>query len=191
MNPFTLRQAPKTSQRSLEESKIHKKGKEAEKEKTRPNTLTLPTPCITSAHPFLRCKIPLDSAYNPRMVQETPIDTMHEYAHPLLATTSFLNLAVPAAIVLVVAAVLITVLAVYRRRMKADTDDTPIFTLSDLRRMRDEGQLSDEEFERARSKLVTNTHRKIAEFDSPDLARDRKPADRLKIEPKTPQPPPT
>jgi hypothetical protein len=123
------------------------------------------------------------------MVHETPIDTIPESAQPLLATASFLNLAVPAAIVLVVAAVLITVLAVYRRRMKADTDDAPIFTLSDLRRMRDEGQLSDEEFERARSKLVTNTHRKIAEFDSPDLARDRKTADNLRIDPKTPRPP--
>ncbi len=119
------------------------------------------------------------------MVQETPTDT----AAASLATASFLNLAVPAAVVLVVAAVLITVLAVYRRRMNSDTHDAPIFTLSDLRRMRNEGQLSDEEFERARSKLVTQSQRKIADFNPPDLARNRKPADQLKIEPKTPQPP--
>jgi hypothetical protein len=75
-----------------------------------------------------------------------------------------------------------------KRRFRDDGDDTPAaaaagFTLSDLRRMHRAGQLTDEEFERAKEKIVAAAQRAAerakpadgtVDRDSPDAIRARR-----------------
>ena len=71
-------------------------------------------------------------------------------------STTVVRIFVPLLILLVLAAVLIGALAFVRRKMHdGGTANTPRdFSLGDLRRLHRQGQLTDEEFERAKSKLV-------------------------------------
>ena len=54
--------------------------------------------------------------------------------------------------------VLFGVVALFRRIMLRDEPQaTPVFSLEDLRKMHRQGQLSDEEFDRARAKMIART----------------------------------
>src|SRR5688572_25342178 len=66
--------------------------------------------------------------------------------------------------------------AISRLRQWLREDDTPVspigFTLSDLRQLHKQGQMTDEEFERAKAKIVGSA--KAMTYKMPDpLARDR------------------
>ena len=62
------------------------------------------------------------------------------------------------------------------RQWLRDDDDTPVspigFTLSDLRQLHKQGQMTDEEYERAKSKIVGSAKAMAAKLPDP-LARDR------------------
>ncbi|MEA2709934.1 MAG: hypothetical protein QOF78_2535 [Phycisphaerales bacterium] len=60
--------------------------------------------------------------------------------------------------------------------LKEDEDPGPAigFTLSDLRALHKQGKMSDEEYERARAKMVAGAKALAAKLPDP-LARDRKP----------------
>ena len=68
--------------------------------------------------------------------------------------------------------------AISKLRQWLREDDTPGpsigFTLSDLRQLHKSGQMTDEEFERAKSKIVGSAKSMAAKLPDP-LARDRKP----------------
>ncbi len=51
------------------------------------------------------------------------------------------------------------------------------FTLADLRQLHRQGQLSDEEFERARTAIIAQTRAALATDDTTDLASDTGPED--------------
>lgn len=79
--------------------------------------------------------------------------------------------------VLLAAAIVLGVAALWlRRRLLSEEDADPVsmgFTLTDLRRMHEEGQLSDEEFDFARRKMVAKTRAQLldgqTEEDEPAL----------------------
>ncbi len=81
--------------------------------------------------------------------------------------------------VILLAAVFLGVVGYILRRRLLSEDDDPAaaepFTLSDLRRLHREGQLSDEEFERARAAIIARTraHLHKAEQDEDDTDADR------------------
>ena len=61
---------------------------------------------------------------------------------------------------------------VLHRRLRAQNDrsaQSSAFSLKDLRRMRDEGQLTAEEYERARTRVISQTQRSLNE-DAPQQA---------------------
>src|SRR5688572_4124331 len=63
------------------------------------------------------------------------------------------------------------------RRTLKEEDDAPSpigFTLSDLRQLHREGKMTDEEFERARGKMVAAAKEMAAKLPDP-LARERRP----------------
>jgi hypothetical protein len=66
--------------------------------------------------------------------------------------------------------------AISKLRQWLREDDTPApaigFTLSDLRQLHRQGQMTDEEFERAKAKIVGNAKSMAAKLPDP-LARDR------------------
>ena len=68
--------------------------------------------------------------------------------------------------------------AISRLRQWLREDDTPAptigFTLSDLRQLHKQGQMTDEEFERAKAKIVGSAKAMASKLPDP-LARDRKP----------------
>lgn len=52
------------------------------------------------------------------------------------------------------------IMMIVRRRIDASGSGTPVgFTLSDLKELRDRGELSDEEFERARQDVITRARK--------------------------------
>jgi len=67
--------------------------------------------------------------------------------------------------------------AISRLRQWLKEDDTPApgigFTLSDLRQLHKQGQMTDEEFERAKAKIIGGAKAMAAKLPDP-LARDRK-----------------
>ncbi|HQY87596.1 MAG TPA: SHOCT domain-containing protein [Tepidisphaeraceae bacterium] len=86
-----------------------------------------------------------------------------------------IDVVIPLAIILVIACGLMPVILWIRRRMR-DTDavtKAETFSISDLRKLRDSGQISDDEYVRAKAKMVSDTQQSLAKFSSPDLARDR------------------
>lgn len=85
--------------------------------------------------------------------------------------------------VIVAVALLGFAAAVMIRRRLADTPVTraPGFTLSELRRMRDEGQISPDEFERARAKMVETTRKSLEEPTEPPKEPRREP--KMNIDP--------
>lgn len=92
----------------------------------------------------------------------------------LLAQSSTLDAVIPLAIILVISCALMGIVLWVRRRLREnDPASEHSFSLSDLRRLRDSGQISEDEFIRAKAKMVADTHQKLAEFSSPDLARER------------------
>ena len=88
--------------------------------------------------------------------------------------------------------------AVMRLRRWLKEDDAPSggigFTLSDLRQLHKEGQMTDEEFERARAKMVAAGRAMAAKMPHP-LARPgqpgESPADQATAARRRPPPPPT
>ncbi|MFT3784726.1 MAG: hypothetical protein QM770_00985 [Tepidisphaeraceae bacterium] len=66
--------------------------------------------------------------------------------------------------VLALALVGIVLLALVRRKVRnLDATGGADFTLSDLRRLKESGQISNEEFERAKARMVAFSHAKMAE----------------------------
>lgn len=88
------------------------------------------------------------------------------------------------AILLVIAVAGFGIASLVRKRMNDAMQDTGIappadFTLSDLRKMHTAGQLTDEEFERAKGRIVAMTHAKLAkEAEKKDELID--PTDEIK-----------
>ena len=86
---------------------------------------------------------------------------------------SIVQMIVALGLVLVVTAVLLATLSVVRRRMRDDAAAAAGvgrgFTLNDLRTLHRQGKLSDEEFERAKSKLVSNVQSTLAKEKKPSL----------------------
>ena len=71
-----------------------------------------------------------------------------------------------------------------RRWLQSD-DETPVgvgFSLSDLRELRKRGQISEEEYERARTKMVGAAKEMAAKLPDP-LARNRRPGSELRQRP--------
>jgi hypothetical protein len=70
-----------------------------------------------------------------------------------------------------------------KRRMKAE-DDTPVtpsgFTLSDLRQMHRSGQLSDEEFARAKEKVVAAAQRAEERMKDPAVPVQKDSVDAIR-----------
>jgi uncharacterized membrane protein len=70
--------------------------------------------------------------------------------------------------VVVIAGVLLALLGVVRRRIREETAFVPKdFALSDLRDLHRDGKLTDEEFERAKAKLVSGVQAKLAKEAKP------------------------
>jgi flagellar motility protein MotE (MotC chaperone) len=93
---------------------------------------------------------------------------------------AYFHIVIPLAAILVAASVLLLMLARYRRQIREDSptvSTSTSLTLPDLRRLRESGQISPEEFERARQKIVSNAQRDLQHFQSPDLARERRVAE--------------
>lgn len=91
---------------------------------------------------------------------------------PILGTTSsaLTSIVIPLAIVLAIAGVLLAVLSVVRRRMKVESGHATDFTLTELRDLRAQGKLTEEEFERAKSLMVGKVHAKLAKEARPSNA---------------------
>lgn len=94
------------------------------------------------------------------------------------------RLIVPAVIVIVLAAVLLALLGLVRRRLRPSQEDAAArlmrgFTLDDLRQMKRDGQLTDVEFERAKAKLVASMQSAIK-----PKRTEAPPADAVIVEPK-------
>ncbi|MGH7175991.1 MAG: SHOCT domain-containing protein [Tepidisphaeraceae bacterium] len=73
--------------------------------------------------------------------------------------------------------VMFGVLAWVRKRLSADKEfHGEGFTLGDLRRLRESGQMSEEEFDRAKAKLVRSVHQSLAKEATKPAgpARDQK-----------------
>lgn len=70
----------------------------------------------------------------------------------------------PAALILVFAAILLGALSIVRRRMRQHDQPNLMrgFTLDDLRQLKREGKLTDEEFDKAKAKIVANVQRSLA-----------------------------
>jgi Flp pilus assembly protein TadG len=49
------------------------------------------------------------------------------------------------------------IILVLRKKLKSDFKETTTFTLSELKNLRDEGKMSDEEYERARQSIINQT----------------------------------
>lgn len=79
---------------------------------------------------------------------------------PLLAATSSATI-IASSLVLIglIVAGWVTVWQVRRRLTRPDDAGGSGFTLSDLRRLRDQGQMTDQEFERAKAKVVEAARR--------------------------------
>ena len=78
---------------------------------------------------------------------------------------------------ILLALLLVGFAAVSKLRQWLKTDDTPVglgFSLSDLRQLHREGKMTDEEFEKARSRIVAGAREMASKLPDP-LARDRKP----------------
>lgn len=80
------------------------------------------------------------------------------------------------------ALLLIGFFAISRLRQWLKEDDTPVggigFTLSDLRQLHKQGQMTDAEYERAKAKILGGAKAMAAKLPDP-LARDGKPTRRL------------
>lgn len=90
---------------------------------------------------------------------------------PILAqesSMSAMRMVLALAAVVIVAGILLSLLGVVRRRVREESGFTPKdFTLSDLRDLHRDGKLTDEEFERAKSKLVSGVQAKLAKESKP------------------------
>ena len=76
-----------------------------------------------------------------------------------------------------VALLLVGFYAVTRLRHWLKADDAPVgigFTLSDLRQLHRDGKMTDEEFEKAREKMMASAKAMAAKLPDP-LARNRRP----------------
>lgn len=77
---------------------------------------------------------------------------------------------IPLAIVLVCTGLLLAVLSIVRSRMRGEQHRPRDFTLTELRELHRTGQLTDEEFDRAKSLLVGKVHTSLAKEVKPSIA---------------------
>lgn len=88
-------------------------------------------------------------------------------------SVSIMNLLVALVAFLLISGLLLAALSIYRRRMHDAAGAPRDFALSDLRTLHREGKLTDEEFDRAKSKLVASMHTKLAGEKKPSLSDKR------------------
>jgi uncharacterized membrane protein len=89
----------------------------------------------------------------------------------LLATSTggtFSEVALWGAVLIIVVLIGWMVISAIRRRMNADTGAAVGYTLHDLRRMRESGELSEEEFQRARQAMIEQVKGATSENDAPE-----------------------
>lgn len=92
------------------------------------------------------------------------IDPLRSDSPPIL------KMIVPLAVVIIVAGVLLAGLSIVRRKMRQDAAaSAKDFSLGDLRTLHREGKLTDEEFERAKAKLVGNARSALIKETKPSL----------------------
>jgi hypothetical protein len=114
---------------------------------------------------------------------------MHNAVLWLLAQSSgsgdaTIRMAYMIGILLVIAVIGFAVASWVRKRMNDAMHDPGMtspadFTLSDLRKMHASGQITDEEFERAKGRIVAMTHAKIAK-DAAKKEELKEPTDEVK-----------
>ena len=96
------------------------------------------------------------------MFESLPLAAPADGASAVIRSVFWVLLTIVVTVVLVLLA-----LAVKKRFSAAgDVGPSPVgggFTVGDLRRMRDNGEISDEEFERARERIVAGAKRRLAE----------------------------
>ncbi len=86
------------------------------------------------------------------------------------SSTSVSTLVLALGVVVALTGGLLAALAVIRRRMREDAAQTPRdFSLGDLRSLHREGKLSDEEFERAKAKLVSGVRSTLQKEAKPSM----------------------
>jgi hypothetical protein len=91
-----------------------------------------------------------------------------------------LRIGIGLAAIVVIAAVGLVVLTVVRRRLNhASSSQAADFSLSDLRRLRDEGQISPDEFDRAKARIVSQAQQTLA---PPDSGKDKLATDEPKMD---------
>ena len=86
-----------------------------------------------------------------------------------------------------IALLLVGFFAVTRLRQWMKEDDAPVsigFTLSDLRDLRRQGKMSEEEYERARAKMMAGAKAMTSKLPDP-LARNRRPQNDQRTPPPT------
>jgi hypothetical protein len=95
------------------------------------------------------------------------------------SSTSVARIIYPLLVLLIMAAVLIGALAFVRRKVHAD--DSPSaprdFTLGDLRTLHREGKLTNEEFERAKAKLVHGVRETLKKEAKPSMVEQPFPGE--------------
>ena len=93
--------------------------------------------------------------------------------NPVLAQASsysVVQMVIALGVVVIIAGVLLAGLSVVRRRMREGaTFAARDFSLGDLRTLHREGKLSDEEFERAKAKLVSGVQSTLAKERKPSM----------------------
>src|SRR6185436_2540587 len=119
----------------------------------------------------------------------------HDATSTLLADSSVGSIFVWSFILIILVVIGAAGVMRLRRWLKEDDDTTPSggigFTLSDLRRLHKQGQMTDEEFERARAKMVEAGRAMAAKMPHP-LARPSDPTGQNRAPPpptRRPQPP--
>lgn len=77
-----------------------------------------------------------------------------------------LRIGIGLAAIVVIAAIGLVVLTMVRRRFNQASSPEPVdFSLADLRRLRDQGQISPDEFDRAKARIVSLTQQSLAPSD--------------------------
>ena len=75
----------------------------------------------------------------------------------MILGSSFADIFPALLLLLVFAIVGGVVILVLRKKLKSDFKTTTTFTLGELKKLRDAGQMSDEEYERARQSIIDST----------------------------------
>lgn len=89
----------------------------------------------------------------------------------LAQSMSVVRMIIALGVVLALTAALLAALSFVRRRLRDDSVMGPVrdFSLGDLRALHRSGKLTDEEFERAKAKLVSGVQSKLAQETKPSM----------------------